>query len=126
MIIDPCKYADFFQTVTDRPPFDYQRRLGTEPWPDILDIPTGLGKTSAVVIAWLWKRLHRDADTPRRLVYCLPMRVLVEQTQTNVQAWLNKAAAIFQQKGLEVLLHFSSWAAKLMRDGSNTPKKMPL
>ena len=123
VIIDPCKYADFFQTVTDRPPFDYQRRLGTEPWPDILDIPTGLGKTSAVVIAWLWKRLHRDADTPRRLVYCLPMRVLVEQTQTNVQAWLNKAAAIFQQKGLEVPAAFLLMGGEVDEGWEQYPEK---
>lgn len=99
--IDPVKYADFFQTVTSRSPFDYQRRLGTEPWPDILDIPTGLGKTAAVVVAWLWKRLHRDIDTPRRLVYCLPMRVLVEQTQANVQTWLANVAAMFKQREME-------------------------
>ncbi len=36
-------------------PFQYQRRLAKEPWPELLDIPTGLGKTAAVSLAWLWK-----------------------------------------------------------------------
>lgn len=78
-------------------PFDYQRRLATEPWADLLDVPTGMGKTAAVVLAWLWKRgwragQERNAitrETPRRLVWCLPMRVLVEQTTENVEKWLS-------------------------------------
>jgi CRISPR-associated endonuclease/helicase Cas3 len=78
-------------------PFEYQRELALKPWPDLLDVPTGMGKTAAVVLAWLWKRGWRrtgerqtaEAQTPRRLVYCLPMRVLVEQTHSIVQRWLS-------------------------------------
>lgn len=78
-------------------PYPYQVRLATDPWPDLLDVSTGLGKTAAVVLAWLWKRGWRgsgrqrenpDPDTPRRLVYCLPMRVLVEQAHRQVRNWL--------------------------------------
>lgn len=93
------QFDDFFKRATgfDTSPYDYQRRLAVEPWPDLLDVPTGLGKTAAVILAWLWKRGWRHGDrsiephgeTPRRLVYCLPMRVLVEQTQRNVAAWLS-------------------------------------
>jgi CRISPR-associated endonuclease/helicase Cas3 len=86
--------------------FEYQRRLAAEPWPDLLEVPTGMGKTAAVVLAWLWKRGWRnrkremapDTATPRRLVYCLPMRVLVEQTYRNVEAWLGNLG-IFGQPG---------------------------
>jgi CRISPR-associated endonuclease/helicase Cas3 len=95
-------YDTFFRQALDRQAnqhlhaYEYQRRLAKEPWPDLLEVPTGLGKTAAVVLAWLWKRGWRasgrahepDADTPRRLVYCLPMRVLVEQTHRNVSDWL--------------------------------------
>ncbi len=57
----------------------------------LINIPTGMGKTSAVVSAWLWNRVfQRCEDWPRRLVYCLPMRTLVEQTRQNVDLWLNK------------------------------------
>lgn len=77
-------------------PYGFQERLAHEPWPDLLDVPTGMGKTAAVVLAWLWKRGWRpgarvaqtDLSTPRRLVWCLPMRVLVEQTVANIQNWL--------------------------------------
>lgn len=94
-------YTSFFEEVTGNSPYPYQKRLGEEQWPDLLDIPTGLGKTAAVVVAWLWKRLKQQDDTPRRLVYCLPMRVLVEQTHTNVRGWLDKSSAFFKEKGLE-------------------------
>jgi len=96
-------YTDFFRraTRTEEPPdglkpFPYQCRLAEKPWPELLDVPTGMGKTAAVALAWLWKRGWReggreagpDAGTPRRLVYCLPMRVLVEQTERNACRWL--------------------------------------
>jgi len=87
-------------------PYDYQRRLacgeaspdtdeaGTPCRSQLISIPTGLGKTAAVVLAWAWNRLRRNSlqqtgpDWPRRLVYCLPMRTLVEQTEANVREWL--------------------------------------
>ena len=89
--MDASNFITYFQRATaDRHrPLPYQTRLATEPWPDILEIPTGLGKTAAIVLAWLYKRRQGNPHTPRRLVYCLPMRVLVEQTHRNVAAWLN-------------------------------------
>jgi len=91
-------YISFFEKATNLgEPFPYQRQLAAEPWPDLLDIPTGLGKSAAVVLAWLWKRGWRDGErkavphtgTPRRLVYCLPMRVLVEQSERITRSWLH-------------------------------------
>jgi CRISPR-associated endonuclease/helicase Cas3 len=62
---------------------------GTSCQSQLINIPTGLGKTAAVVLAWLWNRSHlKSPEWPRRLVYCLPMRTLVEQTQQEVQTWL--------------------------------------
>lgn len=90
-------YSGFFTLATQKlEPFQYQQRLANEPWPDLLEVPTGMGKTAAVTLAWVWKRGWRagtrseniDADTPRRLVWCLPMRVLVEQTREAVEQWL--------------------------------------
>ena len=72
----------------DQRAFPYQSRVATEAWPDLLKIPTGLGKTAAVVLAWMFKRLKTDSETPRRLIYCLPMRTLVEQTARNTSEWL--------------------------------------
>jgi CRISPR-associated endonuclease/helicase Cas3 len=75
-------------------PYDYQKKLAEEPWPDLLEVPTGMGKTAAVILAWLYKRHDSKnpqcSQTPRRLVYCLPMRVLVEQTYENTIRWLDR------------------------------------
>ncbi|MBX6364126.1 MAG: DEAD/DEAH box helicase [Gemmatimonadetes bacterium] len=77
-------YAQWFATVTGYDgPHDWQRRLAAESECEdrLLRIPTGMGKTEGVLAAWAWHRLVRqDPAWPRRLVWCLPMRVLVEQT----------------------------------------------
>ncbi|HIP72010.1 MAG TPA: DEAD/DEAH box helicase, partial [Anaerolineae bacterium] len=100
-------FTAFFQNALNTPnaPYPYQVRLATEDWPELLDIPTGLGKTAAVVLAWLYKRCKGDPATPRRLVYCLPMRVLVEQTHDNIVAWLkrhDRFASSVEQEGVSV------------------------
>jgi len=69
----------------------------SEPFPcrsQLINIPTGLGKTAAVVMAWLWNRVAlQRSDWPRRLVYCLPMRTLVEQTEGEVKRWIENCLA---------------------------------
>lgn len=93
-------FDDFFHAGTGNTPYDYQRRLaggdgGHSCESLLIDIPTGLGKTAAVVLAWLWNRVAHAEDGkgeawPRRLVYCLPMRTLVEQTEEEVIGWVRK------------------------------------
>ncbi|MGE5487816.1 MAG: DEAD/DEAH box helicase [bacterium] len=90
-------FKDLFQQATGeaRVPFPYQEKLAVHAkLPKLIDVPTGLGKTAAAVLAWLWRRRFADekirADTPRRLVYCLPMRVLVEQTYSETIWWLDQ------------------------------------
>ena len=87
-------FSAVFETACRFSPYDYQVRLATgEHFPELLDIPTGLGKTAAVVVAWLWRRRFAEErirrETPCRLIYCLPMRVLVEQTFANARTWLD-------------------------------------
>ena len=90
-------FHEFFHTLTGHQPFPYQERLATSDWPQLLDIPTGLGKTAAVVVAWLYKRHTGDSDTGRRLLYCLPMRSLVEQTVEVATEWCEKAGGFFEE-----------------------------
>ena len=85
-------FDDFFQHMTNKQPYDYQRLLAKSDWFDVLIAPTGLGKTAAVIAAWLWRRQDKPQQTPRRLVYCLPMRTLVEQTEKNARCWLERLA----------------------------------
>ena len=45
-------------------------------------------------MAWLWNRVAlQDPRWPRRLVYCLPMRTLVEQTASEAKQWVASLAA---------------------------------
>lgn len=82
--------AFFFQAVQQHP-FGFQARFAQN-LPTLVNIPTGLGKTAMAVVGWLWRRFGADEEvrcqTPRRLVYCLPMRVLVEQTRDNAVRWV--------------------------------------
>ena len=89
------EFEEFFQLATGNKPYPYQEGLAkANPWPDLLEAPTGAGKTEAIVLAWLWRRLYGTeqvrASTPRRLIYTLPMRVLVEQTEARVREWLEE------------------------------------
>lgn len=89
-------FPEFFAAAygNSRCPYDYQRRLAELPCESrLISVPTGLGKTTAVILSWLWNRAgHPDerhrAKWPRRLVYCLPMRTLVEQTAGEARNWI--------------------------------------
>ncbi|MGI8810873.1 MAG: DEAD/DEAH box helicase, partial [Acidimicrobiales bacterium] len=90
------EYTDFVRHATDNPghePYEYQHRLAAGGLPELLAVPTGCGKTAAVVLGWLFRRrAHPDravrATTPHWLVYLLPQRVLVEQTEGVINEWL--------------------------------------
>lgn len=73
-------------------PFPWQQRLVDEllngadngraagRWPDLLDLPTGSGKTTTIDIA-LFVLACRD-DAPRRIVFVVDRRVVVQQAAT--------------------------------------------
>ncbi len=78
-----------FEQLTGNPPFPWQDKLfqlmsqGPSSIPARCDIPTGLGKTSVIAI-WL---LAREANLllPRRLVYVVNRRTVVDQTTEEVE-----------------------------------------
>ena len=92
------EYADFFTKAVGgrNKPYPYQTRLACEAeTPKILKAPTGAGKTEAVILGWLYSKFeHPDSavreSEPRRLIYCLPMRTLVEQTEARARKWLDR------------------------------------
>jgi len=74
-----------------RQPYAYQQRLAEEPCISrLISVPTGLGKTAAVVLSWLWNRQQPSCSWPRRLVDCLPIRTLVEQTRDEARKWIGE------------------------------------
>jgi CRISPR-associated endonuclease/helicase Cas3 len=60
----------------------------------LVQIPTGLGKTEGILATWSFHRVRNSDDRwPRRLVWCLPMRVLVEQTEQVARAMVARMPA---------------------------------
>lgn len=80
-------FADGFMKLSGHPPFGWQSRLFRDCFvhgevPPALDIPTGLGKTSVIVV-WLlalaWQVGKGGMRLPRRLVYVVDRRTVVDQ-----------------------------------------------
>lgn len=98
-------YDDIVKAATGfEEPYEYQRRIATAGFPNVLAVPTGTGKTMAAVLGWLYRLLlHPDVEvgrtTPRRLAYVLPQRSLVQQTVAVAQAWM---AALYTNGVLEL------------------------
>lgn len=93
----PTSFDAWFQTLTTHEsPRRWQTELADEPAcrDRLIRIPTGLGKTEGVLATWSYRRLCcADDRWPRRLVWCLPMRVLVEQTEQVAQALADRMPA---------------------------------
>src|SRR6266498_2498094 len=81
------RFDDSFAALTGNPPFPWQRalfqRLMAGAPPARCDIPTGLGKTSVIAV-WLLARAA-GASVPRRLVYVVNRRTVVDQTTVEVE-----------------------------------------
>jgi CRISPR-associated endonuclease/helicase Cas3 len=78
--------ADFL-LLTGHSPFPWQRALYEQfianRFPKVADLPTGLGKT-AVIVIWLLA-LAKNPTLPRRLVYVVNRRTVVDQATTEAE-----------------------------------------
>lgn len=97
-------FDDWFARIdpNGRAPHEWQRALANSPEPRsrLIRVPTGMGKTLGVLAAWSWHRLERSEELwPRRLVWCLPMRVLVEQTETVIRDALSRVGVLWNGAG---------------------------
>lgn len=83
-MLQPIDFAEAFKALTGHAPFPWQARLFEQisacDLPSAVDIPTGLGKTSVMAI-WLLARAT-GAPLPRRLVYVVDRRAVVDQATT--------------------------------------------
>ncbi len=75
-------FAEFFRDLHDHDPFPWQARLTdvvlAEGWPDLLDLPTGSGKTSALDVA-LFTLAAAPDKMPRRILLVVDRRIVVDQ-----------------------------------------------
>lgn len=90
-------FETFFEAMTGHLPRRWQSDLGEAAIASrLIRVPTGFGKTAGVVAAWAYHALENsDARWPRRLVFCLPMRVLVEQVEAEVRGWMQRLGRLW-------------------------------
>ncbi|MDX2019378.1 MAG: type I-U CRISPR-associated helicase/endonuclease Cas3 [Deltaproteobacteria bacterium] len=80
-------FDDDFALLTGNAPFPWQRalyeRFVARDFPSACDLPTGLGKTSVIAI-WLIA-LAKNPQLPRRLVYVVNRRTVVDQSTNEAE-----------------------------------------
>ena len=85
-----------FHAVTGQEPYPWQRRLYRRflkgEVPELVDIPTGLGKTTSVLLALLARLVN--PDLPRRVVYIVDRRALVDQAAETIHGWIERIRAL--------------------------------
>jgi len=86
--MQPKNFCEIFETLTGNRPFPWQsalyERFVANDLPSSANIPTGLGKTSIIAV-WLIALAQYPDRVPRRLVYIVNRRTVVDQTTTEVE-----------------------------------------
>ncbi len=90
------EFSDQFAKLTGHPPFPWQWSLFDQHFrhgdiPASCNLPTGLGKTSVIAV-WLIA-LANKANVPRRLVYVVNRRTVVDQTTDEVENYKKRKVA---------------------------------
>jgi CRISPR-associated endonuclease/helicase Cas3 len=74
-------FPTFFQAITGQQPFEWQAELADQlvagHIPDVIDVPTGFGKTS-VIHCWAYALAERSDQVPRRLCFVVDRRLVVD------------------------------------------------
>lgn len=91
-------FSRYFEALHGISPFPWQRRLASvlldeqdafPGFPELLDIPTGLGKTSVIDLA-LFFLAARPEYAPRRILYVIDRRIVVDQAADRARSLLKK------------------------------------
>jgi len=128
-------FTETFQQLTGNPPFPWQQALydrfvgnADGGIPQSCSLPTGLGKTSVVAV-WLIALAIHPARIPRRLVYVVNRRTVVDQTTEEVERYraqlqsdqlrpvANALQGLYLESGHRPLLKVCRWLS--VRCGAN-------
>lgn len=99
-------FDKMFEYITGNKPYPWQQRLYKMfldgKIPDMLDIPTGLGKTS-IIFVWLlaWYKtqvISTKTRIPSRLIYIVDRRVIVDQATDEIQKLQDKVKNLMNDK----------------------------
>jgi CRISPR-associated endonuclease/helicase Cas3 len=100
-VMTEAEFAAVFKALTENAPFPWQwdlfdRWFSNGNFPKSCSIPTGLGKTSIIAI-WLIALAKCKVRIPRRLVYVVNRRTVVDQTTDEVKKLRNnlREAGVF-------------------------------
>ena len=82
-------FASFFRDIHGHEPFPWQQRLTEQvlrdgAWPNVMDLPTGTGKT-AVLDTAVFAMAARPDTSPRRVVFVIDRRIVVDQVYVRAQ-----------------------------------------
>ncbi|MBO2465225.1 type I-G CRISPR-associated helicase/endonuclease Cas3g [Actinomadura violacea] len=107
-------FAEFVQEVHGHRPFPWQRALvervlAEGRWPDVLDVPTGLGKTS-VIDVFAFVAATRPQVARRRLFFVVDRRLIVDEAHDHAAhlahalregqgPWTRRVAEALRQPG---------------------------
>ncbi|MCK2240070.1 MULTISPECIES: type I-U CRISPR-associated helicase/endonuclease Cas3 [unclassified Crossiella] len=96
-------FADFLQQVHGHTPFPWQERLvehvlTRREWPSLLDVPTGLGKTTVLDVA---AYTAAAGISPRRVFFVVDRRIVVDEAYAHAQ---RLAAALRNPTGVAARL----------------------
>jgi CRISPR-associated endonuclease/helicase Cas3 len=89
-------FSEFFEAAHGYAPFPWQQRLATtvlrDGWPELLDLPTGSGKTTTLDIA-LYCLAMNPRSNPRRVVIVVDRRLVVDQGADHARRLLSMLMA---------------------------------
>ena len=89
-------FETYFKAIHDHVPYPWQSRLTRQVlegdgWPDVIDLPTGVGKT-AVLDTAIFALAVKPGISPRRIVFVIDRRIVVDQVCQRAERIRDKIA----------------------------------
>lgn len=122
-------FEHFFDVLWGKPPFAWQLALAervlenpTAPWPEVIGLPTGSGKTACIDIAvfTLAASVTTERRLPRRIFFTVDRRIIVDEAFTRARELAQK----LQSAPDPILKQVANRLRQLA--GAQTPDAMPL